>query len=126
MPIRLSQREFVKLVDEAMASLPEQFLPYLENLAVEVRPRPTREQLASMDLPPGTPLLGMYHGVPLTQKSVDAPFDWPEVVFIFQRSIEEVCETPEEVVDEIRTTVLHEIGHHFGFEEDELDDLGYA
>lgn len=126
MAIRLTEQEFAKLVDQALASLPEEFLPYMENLSVEVVTQATRSQLDSAGLEPGSDLLGLYEGVPLTKKSVDFLVDWPERIFIFQRSIESICDSPQEIIEQVRTTVLHEVGHHFGMDEDDLDELGYG
>jgi predicted Zn-dependent protease with MMP-like domain len=125
LPIRLSQDEFEELVDEALDSLPEEFLPYMENVVVEVVDRPSRQQLREMNIHKGHTLLGLYQGVPLTHKSVSAPFEWPERIWIFQRSIEAICDTREEIVNQVRKTVLHEVGHHFGLDEEDLRRLGY-
>jgi len=80
--------------------------------------------LASLKLQGGAMLLGLYQGVPLTRKSVSAPVDWPGRVFVFQRNIEAVCNSREEIVRRVRTTVLHEVGHHFGLSEEDLAKLG--
>jgi predicted Zn-dependent protease with MMP-like domain len=125
MPIHLSQEEFSELVERAIESIPPQFAQYMENLSVEVHPRPTRQLIGDLDIEDWENLLGLYHGLPLTAKSVEIPIDWPERIFIFQRNIESMCRTPEEVVEEVRTTILHEIGHHFGMDEDDLGELGY-
>ncbi len=127
MAIRLSEDEFAALAAEAVDSLPEEFRRRMENVSVEVAPRPTREQIgAAGDRAERRTLLGLYHGVPLTHKSVSAPWDWPERIYLFQRNIEAICRTRRQVVDRIRRTVLHEIGHHFGMDEDDLDALGYG
>ncbi len=125
MRTRLTREEFEDLVDEALDSVPAAFDPYLENVIVEVVDRPTREQRDSVALEPGMLLLGLYQGVPLTDKSVTQPLDWPERVLLFHRNIEAVCRTRREIVEEVRRTVLHEIGHHFGMDEQDLDELGY-
>ena len=125
MPIRLSEEEFDELVKQAMDSLPEEFLQYMENISVEVRPLPSpRQERRSRNR--RTVLLGLYVGVPLTKKSVSAPFEWPEQIFIFQRNIEAVCDTSEEIVQQVRQTVLHEVGHHFGMNEKDLRRWGYG
>ena len=126
MPIHLSEPEFAALVDEAMQQLPESFAPYLENLSVEIHPRPARKLLQDMDIDSHETLLGLYQGVPLTEKSVSSLVEWPERILIFQRNIESMCDNPKEVVEQVRTTVLHEIGHHFGMDEDDLDKLGFG
>ena len=126
MAIRLTEEQFEELVEEALDSLPEQFQPYMENVVVEIRRRPTRRLLEDMDMPPDTTLLGVYQGVPLTEKSVTQTVDWPEKIYIFQQNIEAICHNRREVVQQVRTTVLHEVGHHFGMDEDMLDELGYG
>jgi predicted Zn-dependent protease with MMP-like domain len=127
MAIRLSEEEFQELVDQALESLPENFLPYMENLSVEIMPRPSRDLMRDHKVK-GSPkdLLGLYHGVPLTEKSVWNPIDWPEQIFIFQRNIEAMCDSREEIVAQVRLTVLHEVGHHFGMDEEDLRKLGYG
>ena len=126
MPFRVSEEEFARLVDEALASLPPEFQPYMENVSVEVRTQPDREMRESLNLEEDTLLLGLYQGVPLTKKSVTAPIEWPERVLIFQRSVEQVCRNREEIVAQVRRTVLHEVGHHFGLGETDLRRLGYG
>ena len=126
MPFRVSEEEFARLVDEALASLPPEFQPYMENVSVEVRTQPDREMRESLNLEEDTLLLGLYQGVPLTKKSVTAPIEWPERVLIFQRSVEQVCGNREEIVAQVRRTVLHEVGHHFGLSEADLRKLGYG
>ncbi len=123
--LRLSEDEFAELVDEALEDVPPQFRQYMENLAVEIRQRPTPELLKRLKVRGGRDLLGVYHGTALTDKSVEAPFEYPETIFIFQRSIEALCDTRRDVVEQVRVTVLHEIGHHFGMDEDDLEELGY-
>jgi len=124
--IRLTEDDFAELVNEAVESLPDEFRPYMENVVVEVRPRPTKRQLASLKLAPGAMVLGLYRGVPLTRKTVTAPVDWPGCVAVFQRNIEAICNSRREIVERVRTTVLHEVGHHFGLSEEDLERLGCA
>ena len=124
--IRLSSRQFDDLVQEALESLPDEFRPYMENLSVEVQDKPDPKLLGEMDMAPGELLMGLYQGVPLTDKSVTTPYEYPERILLFKRNIEEVCDSMDDVVDEIYYTVLHEVGHHFGMDEDELDSLGYG
>ena len=126
MAIRLSHREFAKLVEQAMDSLPQQFVPYMDNIIVEVRDRPDPKLLAEMDMSDRDCLLGLYTGIPITEKSVTAPYEMPERILIFKANIESVCDTRRQVVEQVRTTVLHEVGHHFGMDEDDLEDLGYG
>ena len=124
--IRLNRREFDALVAKAVASLPQQFQQHMENLTIEVLPRPTREMLAEEGFEPDdeVELMGLYVGVPLTEKAVNATYEWPERIYLFQENIQAVCDTPGQVVKEVRATVLHEIAHHFGYDDDELDRMG--
>jgi len=122
--MRLSEEEFARLVDEALALLPRQFRQWMENITVDIQPRPTRELTESAEMPPDRRLLGLYHGVPVTEQSVEAPWGLPERIYIFQRNIEAACRTRQEIVQQVRITVLHEIGHHFGFSDEELEALG--
>ena len=124
--MRLTEEEFGELVDEAIESLPEQFEQYMENVVVEVAPLPTAKMLQSVPGRPGTLLLGLYEGVPLTRKSVSAPYELPQRIYLFQRNIEAVCRTRRQIVAQVRKTVLHEVGHHFGMTEDDLHEMGYG
>jgi predicted Zn-dependent protease with MMP-like domain len=70
-------------------------------------------------------LLGLYEGRPITQRSVEESGTMPEVIYLFKQEIEAACDSADEMRREVRTTVLHELGHHFGLDEDNLEDLGY-
>ena len=123
--MRFSDDEFGQLVQQALESLPTKFRRKMENLAVEVQSRPTPAMARSLGCRSVRDLLGAYIGVPLTHKHVDTPWEFPEFIYIFQRNIEDICATPQEVVEEVRRTVLHEIAHHFGWDDDALDEMGY-
>jgi predicted Zn-dependent protease with MMP-like domain len=97
----------------------------MEGLVVEVHDAPTPRMAREYELEEPETLLGFYTGVPLTERSIESPPDWPEKILIFQRAIEEFCQSRDEIVQEVRITVMHEIGHHFGMDEDDLEELGY-
>ncbi len=124
--MRLPAATFRALVDEALDGLPARFLPYLEGLAVDVEPMPDEATLQSIGEDDPRSLLGLYEGTPLTERSVSQPAEWPERIVIYQRNIERGCRTRREIVRQVRTTVLHEIGHHFGLDEEDLEELGYG
>lgn len=126
MPYHVSKAKFATLVEQALAELPEPFAEFLEEVPVEVRDRPTRKQLKLAGLEEDELLLGLYHGVPRTGRSVEHSGRMPDVIYIFQEDIELVSATEADLVEQVRITVLHEIGHHFGLDEDELDELGYG
>jgi predicted Zn-dependent protease with MMP-like domain len=123
---RVSKVEFERLVERALGELPAKFADFLEEVPVEVQNRPTRKQLKSVGLDEDHLLLGLYDGLPLTQRSVEHSGVRPAVIYIFKEDIELASDTEEELIEQVRTTVLHEIGHHFGMSEDDLDELGYG
>jgi predicted Zn-dependent protease with MMP-like domain len=126
MPFDVSKERFAELVERALAELPPAFASYLEEVAVEIRDRPTRKQLRSVGLKGDQLLLGLYHGRPRDQRSVLDSAVMPDVIYIFQEDIENACDDEADLVEQVRITVLHEIGHHFGMDEDDLDELGYG
>lgn len=124
--LRLSVDEFGAVVDKALASLPESFKPYLENVVIETQWMPDRRLLRESRLHRDQDLLGMYIGHPLTQRNIDATPQMPDRIILFQRNLERSCRSLEQLRTEIRKTVFHEIGHHFGLSENDLDELGYG
>jgi predicted Zn-dependent protease with MMP-like domain len=124
MAYRVSKPRFGELVEAALEELPEQFQQFLEEVPVEVRDRPAPHQTRGLGR--GGLLLGLYVGHPRTLRSVEDSARMPDVIYIFQDSIEQVCNNEPELIDQVRRTVLHEIGHHFGLDEDELTNLGYG
>jgi predicted Zn-dependent protease with MMP-like domain len=114
----MTRKRFEKLVEQALERLPRRFRQKLSNVAVLIEDYPPREfEREDEEL-----LTGLYVGTPLTERSV-AEAHPPDCVYIFQRNIEELCETDEEIRKEVRLTVLHELGHHFGLSEEELEDV---
>lgn len=126
MPHHVSKVKFAELVEQALAELPDQFAEFLDEVPVEIRNRPTLKQLKAAGLGRDDLLLGLYHGIPQTERSVEHSGRFPDVIYIFQEDIELVSDSEHELVDQVRITVLHEIGHHFGLDEDDLDRLGYG
>ena len=122
----VSRAHFAELVERALAELPPQFARYLEEVPVEIRDRSTAAQRRRAGVPRDGLLLGLYTGVPRTQRSVEHSGVMPDVIYVFQEDIELASEGEQDLVDQVRTTVLHEIGHHFGLDENELDELGYG
>ena len=120
MPIRINRREFQELVREALGDLPDEFAAAMKNVAVVVEEEPSAEDLESVGLDPEQDdLYGLYHGVPLPERGPDAPA-LPDRIAIYRLPILWDCESREQVVAEVRTTVIHELGHYFGLDEDEL------
>jgi predicted Zn-dependent protease with MMP-like domain len=122
----VSKSKFDGLVERALADLPEPFAGFLEEVPVEVRDRPSAGQLRRAGLGGNELLLGLYQGRPRTERSVEDSGTLPDVIYIFQEDIELVCDSEDALVEQVRKTVLHEIGHHFGMTEEDLDELGYG
>lgn len=126
MPYHVSKARFAELVEKAIADLPKQFADAIQEVPIEIRDRPTPHEMQSLGLRANNLLLGLYHGHPRTKRSVEDPYRLPEVIYIFQDHIELICTSEEALIEQVRKTVLHEIGHHFGMTEQDLRDLGYG
>lgn len=120
MPIRVNRREFRELVSEALTRLPEEFVRAMQNVAIVVEEEPSVEELESLGFDPERDdLFGLYQGVPLPERGPDAPV-LPDRIAIYRLPILWECETREQVIAEVRTTVIHELGHYLGLDESEL------
>jgi predicted Zn-dependent protease with MMP-like domain len=121
--MRVSREEFEALVEEALEKLPEEFQEALDNVAVMVEEEPSDEDLEGVGMDPADPdrdeLLGLYQGVPLTERG-NFYSALPDRVLIYRGPILRSCDNRRQVMREIRETVQHELGHYFGLEEDEL------
>jgi predicted Zn-dependent protease with MMP-like domain len=119
----LTRTDFERVVREALDSLPKRFGDMVKNVVIAVEEEPNREDLASFDADddPDTEqeLLGIYRGVPLTERDHDDPM-LPDEIAIFRGPINRVTRTREEAVDEVRETVIHELGHYFGLDDHEM------
>ena len=123
MSAKLNSSSAVQL---AIEELPADFAELVEEVPIEIHDRPTAAVLRGMKLSPGSLLLGLYRGRPRTQRSVEDSGTLPDVIYLFQANIESVSHSEAELHTQIRKTLLHEIGHHFGMDEDDLDKLGYG
>jgi predicted Zn-dependent protease with MMP-like domain len=111
--------DFERYVDEALSTIPDEFRDQLENVVVRVEDEPTDQELRDADVPEGYTLLGLYHGVPLTQHGIHTI--QPEIVSIYRGPIERHCHhDPERIREQVRATTLHEIAHHFGIDHDHM------
>ena len=99
--------------------MPAHFAERLKNIAVMVEARPSREIAREL----GGDILGLYQGASELEQSPMAPYALPEVIVIYQHNIEAVCRTDDEIVEEVRKTVIHEIGHHFGLTDEQMEAL---
>lgn len=124
----MTRDRFVKLVADVLDSLPFEFRRRIHNVAVLVEDRPRRQKQSHAPRPsnlahPRHLVLGIFEGVPSTQKSVfDVSFG-PNRIVLYQKNIEAICSSEAEVRYEVRQTVLHELGHYFGMNEAQLRDV---
>ena len=113
----MEREDFERLVDEALDGIPEELAVHVRNVVVLV------EDEAPADEPD---LLGLYDGVALTERDGSYGMQLPDRILVFRRNLQDMCETREELVDEVRITVVHEVAHHFGIDDRRLHELGYA
>ncbi len=119
----MDENKFRHLVSEALDSLPKEFAEKLNNVTLTVDDFPTDYQLRKAKLPPGALLFGLYEGVPQTKRGIYYS-SIPDKITIFKNAILRVCSTEEEIRERVRSTVIHEIGHHFGLSDIELRKRG--
>jgi predicted Zn-dependent protease with MMP-like domain len=115
----VKRAQFERLVARALDDLPPRFAQRLKNIAVLVEASPSREVAREL----GGDILGLYQGASELEQSPMAPWELPEVIVIYQKNIEAVCRTDEETVEEIRKTVIHEVGHHFGLTDEQMEQM---
>jgi predicted Zn-dependent protease with MMP-like domain len=123
--MRLSDEQFDEVVQQALDSIPTAFNEYLQDIAIDIEDTPDPQIRRELKLRDPRTLLGLYRGTPLNRRHVQAPFRYPERVVIYKANIERICRSRDEMIDQVRRTVLHEVGHHFGLDENQLRDLGY-
>lgn len=120
--MKTTPERFEQLVADALDSLPPELGEVMENVAVVVEDWPTSEQVAEGE---GT-LLGLYEGIALTERSpLSYTAAMPDRITVFRGPISELAEDEDELVDLVRTTVVHEVAHHFGISDDRLEELGW-
>jgi len=121
--VHVSLERFEALVADALDSIPPELGDALDNVAIVVEDWPTRDQLAGH----GGTLLGLYEGVPLTERG---PLSYagvmPDQITVFRGPLCELARTESDLAEQVRVTVLHEVGHYFGMDDDHLRELGWA
>jgi len=119
-----SLADFEDMAEEALALIPEELRRLAADVVVRVEDFPDEETERDMELESPFDLLGLYRGIALTGKSVIDPGGMPDMVFLYRRPILDYwCETGEDLIHLIRHVLIHEIGHHFGFSDDDMERL---
>jgi predicted Zn-dependent protease with MMP-like domain len=115
------KQRFEHYIKRALKELPEEFRYRMENIAISIEPYPTRADMRAVGITDKRHLLGLFRGIP--HRSVSSFYSGPVMpseIVLYQRNIEAICETEDELVNQIRLTLLHEVGHYFGMTEEEL------
>lgn len=116
MPVHVSPEEFEEYVNDALDAIPDELFSLLDNVVVIIED----------DAPPDDPdLLGLYDGVALTERDTNYAGVLPDRIFIYRNPTLRICDTVDDVVAEVHVTVVHEIAHFFGIDDDRLHELGY-
>ena len=126
--VALTDEEFENAVRDAIDSIPEEFLDELENVAIVIADEPEPEDFEGDGLySEDGDLLGLYDGVAMTERGDSYGLgDYPDTITVFKGPHERLGDSRAYVLEEVRKTVVHEIAHYFGMDEDQVDDMGYA
>lgn len=119
----MEREKFEKLAEEALVQIPKKFKKLISNLAVIVEEKASREIFEKTGSTPLSSILGHYHGVPFKHRGPFYGNIPPDVIVIYQKPIESICSTEEEIKKKVREVVFHEIGHYFGLSEKELREI---
>ena len=118
------KREFEKLVEDGLALIPEELRSLISNAQIVIEDEPSEELLEEMGVPPDETLFGLYTGIPITERTIEYSA-LPDRIIIFRRPILEEFDDPGDIRREVARTVIHEVAHHFGIDEDRLVELGW-
>lgn len=118
MPVDVSEERFDELVDRALDQIPDALARHVHNVVVLVEQEPPADQ------PPD--LLGLYVGIAMTERDSQFLGNLPDQIFIYRGPLQRMCHDEEELVREVTITVVHEVAHHFGIDDDRLHELGYG
>ena len=125
--VKVDDARFDEIVSDAIDSIPAEFLDELDNVVFLVEDEPSAEQRADDIADGGTgDMLGLYSGVNLYERGDYYSGDLPDSITIFKGPHERMCANAAELAEEVRRTVVHEVGHYFGMDEAQVDQMGYA
>lgn len=119
----MERAEFERLVAEALSDIPTRFRHAMQNIAIVVEDEPARELLREMGITPPDTLFGLYQGTPLPERAWDYGNRLPDRILLFQGPHERDAEDYEDLIVSIAETLIHEIGHYFGLNEDEIQEI---
>jgi predicted Zn-dependent protease with MMP-like domain len=119
----LTDEQFDALITRAMDELPQEYIRGLDNVAIVMADDPTEEQKVKMKLRENTILLGLYEGIPLTQRGAGYTFVLPDKITLFKNSILRVVRNEDELAEQIKRTLWHEIAHYYGLNHDHIHKL---
>jgi predicted Zn-dependent protease with MMP-like domain len=119
----VDRNAFEQLVAEALQSIPRRFRKAMKNIAIVVEDEPGQDLLDDMEIEPPDTLLGLYQGIPLTERTSNYGNVLPDRVLIFQGPHERAAEDEDDLVVAIGETLIHEIGHYFGLSEEEIEEI---
>lgn len=119
----MQKEEFEKLVEDALKTIPRKFRKLLDNISVIVEDNPSRSAYSSTRTPSSHLILGTYHGVPYQHRGPFYGNVAPDVITIYQKPIEQICSTRDQIKEKIQEVIIHEIGHYFGFSDRQLYEI---
>jgi predicted Zn-dependent protease with MMP-like domain len=119
----MTRHRFQQLVEDALAEIPPRFRAAMKNVAVIVEDTPPAEILEEMEIEPPDSLFGLYQGIPLPKRTWDYGNALPDRISIYQQPIEDACEDDDEIRECVAETVIHEFGHYFGMDEDQIEEI---
>lgn len=127
MPELINDEAFAKLIERAMEELPQQHMRNLDNVAITYADNPTEEQLRKQGVRSGSLLLGLYEGLPLTHRlSSTYSGVLPDKITLFKRPLQIVSRDDDDLYEQIKRTLWHEIAHHYGLDHDRIDELEHG